>query len=186
MPQRQSLLLLDLMSALVDRVTEADAPIRHLWGEAAGAARRAGVPLIYVKVSFRAGHPEVARRNKLFGAIAGAGRLSEASPDTGLHPAALAGPEDIVVTKRRVSSFAGSDLEVILRAMDVDTLVLAGLVTSGVVLATALEALDRDYRLVFLSDGCADPDQVLHDALMERFFPTRGEVVATREWIATL
>ena len=75
-----------------------------------------------------------------------------------IHPAL--GPEsgDVVVTKRRVSAFAGTDLEIILRAKEIETLVLFGIATSGVVLSTLLEASDRDYRIAVVTDCCADLD----------------------------
>ena len=50
----------------------------------------------------------------------------------------------------------------------------------------AIDALDRDYRVVVLSDGCADGDAALHAALIDRFFPTRGTVMTAREWAATV
>jgi nicotinamidase-related amidase len=63
------------------------------------------------------------------------------------------------VVKKRVSAFSGSDLEVLLRSLDVTHLVLTGIATSGVVLSTLREAADKDYRLTVLSDGCLDGDE---------------------------
>src|SRR5579875_747455 len=121
MQQRQGLLLLDLIADLVDRLTPTGHPVPANWRHAASAARRSGVLLTYVKVDFRPGYPEIAERNVLFGAIAESGRLRGGTPETTLHPASAATPTDIVVTKRRVSAFAGSDLELILRAHEIDT-----------------------------------------------------------------
>jgi isochorismate hydrolase len=42
-----------------------------------------------------------------------------------------------------------------LRAKDIDTLVLLGIITSGVVLSTALDAMDQDYRVLIVRDACA-------------------------------
>ena len=58
-----------------------------------------------------------------------------------------------MVTKLRASAFTGSDLEIILRAQGINHLVLSGLVTSGVVLSTLLEAADKDYILYFEHDA---------------------------------
>ena len=60
------------------------------------------------------------------------------------------------VAKKRISAFAGSDLEVLLRANDIRHLVLCGIATSGVVLSTLREAGDKDYTMTVLSDLCAD------------------------------
>ena len=71
----------------------------------------------------------------------------------------------------------------LLRAKEIDTLVLFGITTSGVVLSTLLEAADADYRTVVVTDCCADSDQELHRALVERLFPIRGEVTTAAEFV---
>ena len=72
------------------------------------------------------------------------------------------------MVKHRISPFIGTDLETPkLRANGVDTLVLAGVHTSGVVLSTVRHAGDLDYRLVVVRDCCADPDAQLHAILLE-------------------
>jgi len=71
----------------------------------------------------------------------------------------------------------------ILRANDIDTLVLYGIATSGVVLSTVIEAADADYRVAVIGDCCADLDSALHDCLIQRFFPTRGSVVSSEGFI---
>ena len=57
-----------------------------------------------------------------------------------------------------MSAFTGSDLEQILRANDIYTLVLSGVSSVGVVESTARHAIDMDYEVVVLADGCADRD----------------------------
>lgn len=88
--------------------------------------------------------------------------------------------------KNRVSAFAGNNLHQILAAMDVGHLVLAGVATGGIVLSTALQAADLDYRVTVLSDACADPDPELHAALVGKVLSRRGEVLTTDEWARTL
>jgi len=88
-----------------------------------------------------------------------------------------------VVTKKRVSAFTGSDLEVLLRANGIRHLVLCGIATSGVVLSTLREAADKDYQVTVLSDLCADMDAEVHRVLLEKVFPRQAAVVTTAEWI---
>jgi nicotinamidase-related amidase len=95
-------------------------------------------------------------------------------------------PGETVVVKRRVSAFTGSDLEVVLRAAEVDHLVLAGIATSGVVLSTLREAADRDYRLTVLGDACVDADPEVHRVLTEKVFPRQADVITVDEWVAGL
>ena len=93
---------------------------------------------------------------------------------------------EMVVTKRRVSAFAGSDLEVILRGHRIEHLVLTGIATSGVVLSTLREAADKDYRLSVLSDACVDRDAEVHSVLTNKVFPRQAEVLTTADWVAGL
>ncbi len=91
-----------------------------------------------------------------------------------------------VIVKRRVSAFSGSDLDVLLRGAGADTLILAGISTSGVVLSTLRQAADLDYRLTVLADACADTDEEVHRVLTEKVFPRQALVTTTDEWIASL
>jgi nicotinamidase-related amidase len=152
------------------------------------AARAAGMAVIQVQVGFRPGLPEVSDRNKLFGAI----KASKPHQDFfqgssgAIHPALGPMPEDFVVVKRRVSAFAGTDLDMILRTREIHTIVMFGIATSGVVLSTLLEASDADYRLVVIEDCCADLDVELHSALTRRLFPTRADVMSAEDFVGAL
>lgn len=100
-----------------------------------------------------------------------------------ISPALGPEPNDIVVTKHRISAFTGTDLEMILRAHDTSTLVMFGIATSGVVLSTLLDACDADYQPVVVTDCCADRDPELHETLVKKFFPMRGEVITAEEFV---
>jgi nicotinamidase-related amidase len=180
-----ALLIMDVQKGIVSRFGD-DAGYLTRLSAALSAARGAGIAVIYVIVAFRPGYPEVSERNKSFAAIAGTGRFTEGDPDAPVHPAVVPAAGDIVVTKRRVSAFAGSDLDVVLRARGVDHLVLAGIATSGVVLSTLRQAADLDYRLTVLSDGCLDGDPEVHRVLTEKVFPRQAEVTTVADWTARL
>ncbi len=180
-----ALLIMDIQQGVVARFTGDDEYLARL-REAIAAARGAGLPVIYVTVSFRPGHPEISSRNTTFAAAAAAGRLVQGDPATDIHPAVAPQAGEVVVIKRRVSAFAGSDLAVLLRAADIDTLVLAGVATSGVVLSTLRQAADLDYQLTVLSDGCLDADPEVHRVLTEKVFPRQASVITVAEWIASL
>lgn len=155
---------------------------------AAGAlatARAAQVPVIHVVLGFRPGHVDVHPRNKVFGALA-PHRYTADDPGAAIHPDVAPRGDELVVVKNRVSAFAGNNLHQILAAQDISHLVLAGIATSGIVLSTALQATDLDYRVTVLSDACADRNLVLHDMLMAEVFGRRGEVLTTSEWAETL
>jgi len=152
------------------------------------AGRAAGMTVIFIQVGFRPGLPEVSSRNKLFAAIqASTQHQSLFQGSAGMiHPALGPEPKDILVTKHRVSAFAGTDFGLLLRAREIETVVLFGIATSGVVLSTLLEASDGDYRLVVIEDCCVDLDTELHAALLTRLFPRRAEVITAATFVKTL
>jgi nicotinamidase-related amidase len=174
-----ALLVMDVQKSVVERFPD-EGYLARL-GNAIETARAANVPVIYVVVGFRDGHPEIHPRNKSFSALP-ATMLTEGDPGSAIHPDVAPRPGDIVVTKRRVSAFTGSDLDVVLRAGDIDTLVLTGIATSGVVLSTLRQAADLDYRLVVLADGCVDADPEVHRVLTEKVFPRQADVTTTADW----
>ena len=181
--QRTALLVMDVQEGIVERLGSESLLARLI--EATSAARNAGVRVIYVKVGFREGYPEVSPRSPTFARIVESesfieGRSSE------IHPAIAPQSGDVVVTKRRVSAFSGSDLDVILRAGEINALVLAGIATSGVVLSTLREAADLDMALAVLADACADADEEVHRVLLGKVFPRQAQVLTVGEWVAAL
>ena len=178
-----ALLVMDMQNGIVERFGDA---VLEPAVRAIAAARGAGVTVVYVRVAFRAGHPEVSPRNRTFAALRDAGALGEDDAATAVHPALAPRAGDVVVVKRRVSAFAGSDLDVVLRAGGIDTLALCGIATSGVVLSSLRQAADLDYRLTVLRDACADADEEVHRVLLDKVFPRQAEVVDVAAWAASL
>jgi nicotinamidase-related amidase len=140
-------------------------------------ARAAQVPVIHVVLQFRSGHVDAHPRNKIFGSLP-AHLFTADDPGAAIHPD--------VAPKNRVSAFAGNNLRQILNVQAIDDLVLAGIATSGIVLSTALQAADLDYRVTVLSDACADRDPGLHNTLVTKVFNRRGDVMTTSEWAESL
>jgi len=177
-----ALLIMDVQQGIVDRFADALGPLLEALHGAASAARSAEVPVVYVRVAFRDGTPEVSHRNRSFSAIADRGGFGDDAPGTQVHPGVAPHPGDIIVVKKRVSAFTGSDLDVVLRSLDVDSLVLSGIATSGVVLSTLRQAADLDYELTVLSDGCADADPEVHRVLLDKVFPRQAAILTAAEW----
>ena len=176
-------LLMDLQRRMVGSVQD-DGYLPRV-REAAAAARAAGMPVIHVAVGFRAGQPEIDRRNPIFGRMP-EGAFTDADPDAAVHPDVAPKDGEPLVHKKRVSAFAGSDLDVLLRAAKADHLVLTGIATSGVVLSTLRQAADLDFRITVLADACHDGDPEVHRVLTEKVFPKQAEVTTVQEWIAAL
>src|SRR5579863_822047 len=181
---KMALLVMDVQVGIVTRFAQTGDVLTPT-NTAITAARAASIPVIYVVVAFRPGYPEISPRNKSFSAIKQQQSSSSAPLTTmEIHPAIAPQPTDIVVTKRRVSAFSGSDLEVVLRAQGISHLVLCGIATSGVVLSTLREAADRDYQLTVLSDCCLDADEEVQRVLLTKVFPRQADLVPASEWSA--
>lgn len=176
-----ALLVMDVQQGIVGRYGPAEEYLSRV-ARAVTAARKAGITVLYVTVSFREGRPEISKRNKMFGNIAPTGFVT-GDQSTSVHPAVAPAPGEVQITKRRVSAFAGSDLDVVLRAGNIDTLVLCGIATSGVVLSTVRQAADLDYRLIVLGDACLDQDPEVHRVLTEKVFLRQADVKTVAEWV---
>jgi nicotinamidase-related amidase len=186
-PRKSALLVMDYQQGILERIAGAD--LEGLLQRTAGlvaAARGAGVRVVYVVVGFRAGYPEGSPNNPSFGAIKAAGRFLPDDPGARIHPAVAPAEGEVIVTKHRVGAFLGTDLEMILRAHGIDTLVLAGVATSGVVLSTLRHAADADYRCVVVKDGCADADAEVHAVLTGKVFPRQATVISAEQLLAAL
>jgi nicotinamidase-related amidase len=187
---KSALLIMDIQQGVVGRYGGDDSTLAAL-RTAIDGAHEAGVLVVFVRVAFRPGYPELpdgGGGSPIFAAIVKDENdtLVLGQATAGFHDALDPRPTDVTVLKKRISAFAGSDLELVLRSRGIDDLVLTGIGTTGVVAFTLIEAADRDYSLTVLSDGCADPDEEAHRFLIDRFFPKQGKVMSAEEWVRSL
>jgi nicotinamidase-related amidase len=178
-----ALLLLDLQNGLLERFGDEKHNYLSLVSDAIKAARVAGISIIFVRTCFRSGHPEVSERNFTAAKLASYGGALEGDPLVDICAEIAPSGKDIIVTKRRVSAFSGSDLDCVLRGLDVTSLILAGIATSGAVLSTVRYAADMDYSLTVVGDLCFDPDPEVHRVLVEKVFPRQARVLSAEQLI---
>lgn len=182
---KTALLVMDIQNGIVSRFGENEEVLLP-FQKAVEAARRNNISVIFVRVGFSEGYPEVSPQNKSFSAISKFGGMTVSDAATQIHESVQPEPNEPVVTKYRVSAFAGSTLEIILRSRQINTLILSGIATSGVVLSTLREAADKDFALTVLSDACLDADPEVHRVLTEKVFPRQADVLTVDAWIDTL
>lgn len=177
-----ALLVMDMQQGILPMLPIPPEAIISSVTSAIANARAKKMPVIYVVVGFRPGLPEVSINNKSFGG--GKERFAKLNMDDFMKVDPRIAPQagDVTVTKRRVSAFTGSDLEVVLRSQGIQHIVLSGIATGGVVLSTLREAADKDYRITVLSDGCADGDAEVHTVLTTKIFPRQADVLTVEEW----
>jgi nicotinamidase-related amidase len=176
---RSALLIMDTQNGALSTVA-GTADLLDRAGHARGAADATGMPVVYIRVAFAPDQlAAIPDRNKTFAAIAAIGLLVNGSLGTQIPAAIAPRAEDRVFTTTRVSAFSTTELAAFLDRRGIDTLVLAGVQTSGVVPSTVRDAADREYRLLVLEYRCADPDAGVHETLTTKVFPRQADVTDT-------
>ena len=120
-----ALLVMDFQTLVVENYATDKDTLLAQTARLLNAARGRGIMVIYVVVGFRPGFPEVSTRNISFSAIKGTGRFAADDPNAEIHRAVAPNAGETVVTKHRVGAFAGTDLDMILRANNIETLLLS-------------------------------------------------------------
>jgi len=184
-PSTTALLIMDYQNQIVADYAGGDPELTLRAASVLDAARAAGIPVIHVVVHFRPGHPEVANRG-VFKGIKAAGAMIGGSEGTEIHPDVAPQSGDILVTKKRIGAFTGSDLDVVLRSLGSQHLILMGIATSGVVLSTARAAADLDFELTVVEDCCADQDEEVHRVLTRKIFARAADITTAKKLIAKL
>lgn len=187
-PARTAVLSMDMQAGIVSIYAGNQDEFTSRAAGILARCRDRGMTIVHIQVGFRPGFPEISPRNQLFSAIRNSPERQQFfQGESGrIHPAVAPVGEDIVITKHRISAFTGTDLDMILRANEIDTLILFGIATSGVVLSTLLDAVDADYRAIVVRDCCADRDGDVHAVLVDKFFPHRGIALSAAELLENL
>ena len=128
--------------------------------------RRAGAPVVHVRVGFSPNYCELPRRSPLFGQAEEFGALMLGGWGTQFVGEALPTEGECVITKRRISAFHATELDLVLRTLGVDELFIAGVSTDLAVEAAVRDAHDRDYQVNVLENCCAAADDAAHAAAM--------------------
>ena len=178
----QALIVMDMQNGIVNGLQQKENVIANNQ-KAIEHARRNSVAVIFVRVAFTGEYMEVSPNNKMFSQMKAKGvPMNKQDESTQIVEALNRQAKEPLVTKHRLSAFTGSNLEVLLRGLQVDHLVLTGVSTSGVVLSTAVEAADKDYKLTLLSDAMADQDVEKHQFLIDKILTRYADVTTAEAW----
>lgn len=122
-------------------------------------ARTAGIPVVVTEVRLRADGSDAGVFFKKSGTLVA---FCEGSPYgeliEGLEPL----DTELLVTKKYASAFFGTSLHSYLTSQGVDTVLIAGLSTSGCVRATALDAMQHGFIPIVVEDAVGDRDSAIH------------------------
>jgi len=117
----------------------------------------------------------------------------------GMRPHAIRGTEgakvieelspkatDVVVEKRMLSAFFGSDLDFTLREKKIETLIVTGIRTEGCVLKTVLDAFELGYEVIVPADCCASPVPEAHEFILLYLQGFKFQTPMSKELVKTL
>ena len=148
-------------------------------------ARAAGVKVVYTRVAFQPGYPDLipnspllamtVQHNCLLDGTGGAAIVDELAP----HPG------DVVITHPRVTGFHSSALDVILRGSGIETVVFVGVATNLSVEGTARIASDMGFRTVVVADACSAGSEAAHRASLETL-GLLAEITTADEFLAAI
>ena len=163
---RTAVLIMDFQQRIIANVATEPAAVVEQAALALAGARAAGIPVIYV--------------------VHRGGPFAEYAPDVELHDGVAPAEGELVITKVRPGPFSTTALDVTLREMGRDNLVIMGVATSGCVLSSVRWAVDVNYSFIVLSDACSDGDPEVHRVLTEKVYPRQGTVMTTDEFLQAL
>jgi maleamate amidohydrolase len=164
--RRPVLILIDFARAYFDRSASLYAgvePERAVAGRLREAARMAGVPVIFTRVEYDTKDPSLAT-NQFYRKVAALRNFDRGNPMADFTDALRPERGDTVLTKHYPSAFFATGLAADLGSRSIDTVLIAGLSTSGCVRATALDALCHGFVPIVIEDACGDRDRRVHDA----------------------
>jgi maleamate amidohydrolase len=184
---RPAVLVVDLVRAYTDPGGPFELPDPAAAVEATAAlvaaAREAGRPVVWTVVRYASGLADgglFVRKVPALGCFA-----EDAAGGWGELTLAPAAGEPVVV-KQYASAFFGTPLASTLQALGVDTLVVAGVSTSGCVRASAMDALNSGYRPQVVREACADRTPALHENNLADLDAKYADVVGLDEALARL
>lgn len=157
---RAVVLIMDFQNGILSRTPES---VVQRAASVLKGARSAAVPVIYV--------------------MHRGGRFAADVPEAEIHPGVTPEPGERVLSKTKAGAFSTTGLDVLLRELGRDTLILMGVATSGCVLSTARWAGDVGYKFVVVSDACDDRDPEVHRVLTEKIFARQGTVLTAQEFL---
>ena len=130
------------------------------------AARKAGIPVIYINVCYWPGHSDLIRNNALYNAVAEKNGFVRGTSGATIIPEMTPLPGDYIIEHSRTSCFYGTDLVNLLKSRDVETVVVTGIATNVAIDHTVRDAAQLGYNVILLEDCCCSSTPAHHDAAL--------------------
>lgn len=184
---RPALLVVDLVRAYTEPggpfLLPDPGPAVAAAGELVDAARAGGRPVVWTVVRYTAGLADGGLFVRKVPALAAFAADADGGwGDLVLAPAA----GEPVVAKQYASAFVGTSLAATLHVAAVDTVVIAGVSTSGCIRASATDALHHGFRPLVVRQACADRSTALHESNLADLDAKYADVIDLDEAVAGL
>lgn len=184
--ERPALLVVDLINAFTDPSTGLGSEVGDVLDQTEQlltAFREHGLPRYFTTVAYQDSYGDAGRFVEKVPALRELRQGTEAvEVDSQIEPAG----DERVILKKYASAFYGTDLETELTTHRVDTLVLAGVTTSGCIRATAVDSLQHGYRTIVPADAVGDREEGPHRANLYDINAKYGDVVTTDDVLGYL
>jgi len=154
-PKQMALVNVDLQNCFVEGpLAPADGlAVLERVNRLAAVCRSAGIPVVHTSHVFRPDDSNAGVLREIAPAVFENKWLYKGEALAALHPALRVDSRDVLLEKPRFGAFHDTDLELVLRGRGVDTIIISGIATNVCCETTAREAMVRDFRVFFLSDG---------------------------------
>ena len=186
-PRKAALIVIDMQNGFIDPASalcvEGAAATVPACARAIDCCHRAGVPVVFAVRHYRADGSDVERTR--YDVWAKGGKpLSETCPASmsDAWPEEFRrAPADYVIVKPRFSAFFHTELDLILRRLGVDTVLLAGTTTPNCIRSTFYDALSLDYDAVVLSDCTSSVTPAVQQANLADMQRVGGQVMTAAD-----
>ncbi len=179
-PTRMALVNVDMQNIFVENTKREGKglPLLQRINDFAAICRAAGILVIHTRGIVR----DDGTNAGVFGEIYPPAKevFNRNAPSAALHPLLVVDARDIILDKPRYGAFYATDLELILRSHAIDSVIITGIATNVCCETTAREAMVRDFRVFFLSDGTlpATPGGLSVDEAQRASLATLGALFA--------
>jgi biuret amidohydrolase len=161
-PNKTAMIVVDMQNDFVAKGAAMETPAARAvvpkLAQALKICRDSGIKVIYTAHVHRRDGSDMGLFDDMHPPIANRDALVDGSPGVEIYPELAPATGEHIIKKHRYSGFFGTDLDIILREWGVDTVIVSGTTTENCCLATARDAMFRNYRVVFLSDATATYD----------------------------
>ncbi len=183
-PRHTAVIVIDMQNGFCDPSDFPDSvPMLPRLRRFLDEARRAGVQLIFTQVVHDETTDTEVWTSRRRGRPGAHEIVHSGTAGADYHPDFLPQPGDLAIVKHRYSAFIGTPLEVHLRALGIQTVVMTGIATNVCVESTARDAFQREFYVVLAEDCCAAASRALHDGTVENIHRYFGGLVTSSDEI---